>query len=254
METVNKYVNAASNAVWGENSPEAQKSATNYNEEPISGVQGTGRPTDPYDGGNQQPGHIPTEGNTAPQDPFLGKHSTPQGGTATTHADPSTSKAPENVDVPFSTPKGAGTGLSAGTDDYEHRGSAAKPVSGGSTATGSVADQTGSGSSGTEQRSTGAGAGAGVSQSGEGAAQGSGSRSDEAQSGEEQGREALGGGEDGKKGEDQEIPRFGASQEASKEALEGPQGPAPKSAADFENEAKRKSVATGAAGAKGMLF
>lgn len=50
METVNKYVNAASTMIWGEdNSPQAQQ----HGEEPISGVQGRGRATDPYDAGNR---------------------------------------------------------------------------------------------------------------------------------------------------------------------------------------------------------
>lgn len=50
METVNKYVNAASTVIWGENSsPQAQQ----HGEEPLSGVQGQGSATDPYDGGNR---------------------------------------------------------------------------------------------------------------------------------------------------------------------------------------------------------
>lgn len=50
METVNKYVNAASTVIWGgDNSPQAQQ----HGEEPISGVQGRGRATDPYDAGNR---------------------------------------------------------------------------------------------------------------------------------------------------------------------------------------------------------
>jgi hypothetical protein len=50
METVNRYVSAASNVIWGENgSPQAQQ----HGEEPISGVQGKGQATDPYDGGNR---------------------------------------------------------------------------------------------------------------------------------------------------------------------------------------------------------
>lgn len=55
METVNKYVSAASTALWGDNnSPNAQQIAEQHGEEPISGVQGTGAPTDPYDAGNRQ--------------------------------------------------------------------------------------------------------------------------------------------------------------------------------------------------------
>ncbi|KAJ5250284.1 hypothetical protein N7489_000694 [Penicillium chrysogenum] len=64
METVNRYVSAASNVIWGENgSPQAQQ----HGEEPISGVQGKGQATDPYDGGNrdEQPGAIQSDVNTA---------------------------------------------------------------------------------------------------------------------------------------------------------------------------------------------
>ncbi|KAJ5479453.1 hypothetical protein N7530_004962 [Penicillium desertorum] len=65
METVNRYVSAVSNVIWGENgSPHAQQ----HGEEPISGVQGKGQATDPYDGGNrdEQPGAIQSDVNTAP--------------------------------------------------------------------------------------------------------------------------------------------------------------------------------------------
>lgn len=70
METVNKYVNAASTVIWGDsNSPQSQQ----HGEEPISGVQGRGRATDPYDAGNrdEQPGAIQSDVNTAPQHPII---------------------------------------------------------------------------------------------------------------------------------------------------------------------------------------
>ncbi|KZN88208.1 hypothetical protein EN45_067790 [Penicillium chrysogenum] len=72
METVNRYVSAASNVIWGENgSPQAQQ----HGEEPISGVQGKGQATDPYDGGNrdEQPGAIQSDVNTAPLGSMLKK-------------------------------------------------------------------------------------------------------------------------------------------------------------------------------------
>lgn len=50
METVNKYVNAASTVIWGDNN---SLQAQQHGEEPISGVQGRGRATDPYDAGNR---------------------------------------------------------------------------------------------------------------------------------------------------------------------------------------------------------
>jgi hypothetical protein len=111
------------------------------------------------------------------------------------------------VDIPFSTPKGAGTGLSASTGN--NSSSTAKPISSG--ATGSIDDN----SSTQEQRSIG------TSQSGEG------------------------------EGESSEAPRPARAQEASKEALQGPQGPAPKAAEDFANESKGKKPAGG--DVKGMF-
>jgi hypothetical protein len=54
METVNKYVNAASNAIWGQDStPSATQTVQQHGEEPLSGVQGKGDTTDPYDAGNR---------------------------------------------------------------------------------------------------------------------------------------------------------------------------------------------------------
>ncbi|OQE94447.1 hypothetical protein PENNAL_c0004G06198 [Penicillium nalgiovense] len=77
METVNRYVSAASNVIWGENgSPHAQQ----HGEEPVSGVQGKGQATDPYDGGNrdEQPGAIQSDVNTAPLGSMLKSHSKSQ--------------------------------------------------------------------------------------------------------------------------------------------------------------------------------
>ncbi|KAJ5120374.1 uncharacterized protein N7515_009762 [Penicillium bovifimosum] len=219
METVSQYVKSASNVIWGENTPEGQRLAAQQSEEPISG-------------NTEQPGTIPTEGgNTAPQEPILSNKHTPQGGTSTTHADPSTAKSTDNVDVPFSTPAGAGTSLSTSTGDHVHGSStstakptsAAKPVSGGGSAvpTGSVEDDVGA----KEQRGT-----------------------DTVQSGKDEAQSSAGASKsegEGKKDEG-EARHFANPQGASEEALKGPQGPAPKVAEDFEKESKRKSVGIGA--------
>jgi hypothetical protein len=54
METVNKYVHAASNAIWGQDgTPNATQTTQQHGEEPLSGVQGSGDATDPYDAGNR---------------------------------------------------------------------------------------------------------------------------------------------------------------------------------------------------------
>lgn len=62
METVNKVVNAASTAIWGEGNNNNQ-STQPHGEEPISGVQGKGAANDPYDAGNrdEQPSAPTTE-------------------------------------------------------------------------------------------------------------------------------------------------------------------------------------------------
>lgn len=53
MEAVNKVINTASNAIWGETSTQAQDTASQEHDEPISGVQGKGDASDPYDAGNR---------------------------------------------------------------------------------------------------------------------------------------------------------------------------------------------------------
>lgn len=49
METINRAFDSASHAIWGETHPEHQQ----HGEEPLSGVQGQGKATDPYDAGNR---------------------------------------------------------------------------------------------------------------------------------------------------------------------------------------------------------
>lgn len=69
METINKALDSASHAIWGETHPQHQE------QEPLSGVQGKGKVTDPYDAGNRdiQPGAPSTDVATAatPAEPQL---------------------------------------------------------------------------------------------------------------------------------------------------------------------------------------
>ncbi|KGO67638.1 hypothetical protein PITC_064010 [Penicillium italicum] len=124
METVNKYVNAASTAIWGENgTPQAQQ----HGEEPISGVQGKGRVTDPYDAGNrdEQPGAIQSDVNTAPQHPVLDNK--PQATEVTSITTP---HAPTSISACTSvTPALPITGNPAETSESEVN----RPISSGST-------------------------------------------------------------------------------------------------------------------------
>ncbi|EKV05623.1 Solid-state culture expressed protein (Aos23), putative [Penicillium digitatum] len=180
METVNKYVNSASTVIWGENgSPQTQQ----HGEEPISGVQGKGCVTDPYDGGNrdEQPGAIQSDVNTAPQYPiFYNKRSKSQGKEITS----------------ITTPH-APTSISACTSVTP-----ALPISSGSTEASRSKDDNSS-SSNREQRS--------ISQVEGGASS--------------------------------ESPHPSRPQDVSKEALQGPQGPAPRPAEDFEKEYRGKKSA-----------
>ncbi|KAK4861041.1 hypothetical protein LT330_003957 [Penicillium expansum] len=190
METVNKYVNAASTVIWGENSsPQAQQ----HGEEPLSGVQGQGSATDPYDGGNrdEQPGAIKSDVNTAPQHPILSNK--PQRTEVTSITTP---HAPLSISACTSvTPALPITGDSTEASESKEN----KPISSGSTeASGSNDDN--SSSSTKEQRS--------ISQ-----AEG---------------------------GESSEAAGTAGSHDVSKEALKGPQGPAPRPAEDFEKEYRGK--------------
>jgi hypothetical protein len=53
MDAVNKVVNAATAALWGDGST-AQQQTTPHGEEPIAGVQGKGNFNDPFDAGNRE--------------------------------------------------------------------------------------------------------------------------------------------------------------------------------------------------------
>ncbi|PYH73110.1 uncharacterized protein BO88DRAFT_332224 [Aspergillus vadensis CBS 113365] len=70
METINRTFNNASNALWNEihpnQTPDGQLNQQ-HGDEPLSGIQGKGTATDPYDAGNrdEQPGAPRTKDNTA---------------------------------------------------------------------------------------------------------------------------------------------------------------------------------------------
>lgn len=66
MDTVHKVVDAASKAIWGETTDQQKGQQA---EEPVSGAQGKGTATDPYDGGNreEQPGAPRITENTGPK-------------------------------------------------------------------------------------------------------------------------------------------------------------------------------------------
>lgn len=64
METVKKVIDSASSTVWGVSSTEQQQQhqqqqqqqqeEVQHGDEPLSGIQGQGTATDPYDAGNRE--------------------------------------------------------------------------------------------------------------------------------------------------------------------------------------------------------
>jgi len=52
MDSVNKAMNTASHVIWGDNNDQSQRAEQSH-EEPLSGVQGKGIISDPYDAGNR---------------------------------------------------------------------------------------------------------------------------------------------------------------------------------------------------------
>ncbi|KAJ5312559.1 hypothetical protein PENANT_c007G04109 [Penicillium antarcticum] len=229
METVNKYVSAASNAIWGEDSSSSNPHNLQHGEEPISGVQGKGGATDPYDAGNreEQPGAINVDGNTAPQEPKLGgKQQTFEEAALTSVPAPTKSALDSNNTTGVIDPNAsigkpitgseANTSSSIGAGVLDPTASLAKPLSGTNTSTAPVSAEA-------TQPLPDEGAGS------------SSGPTDTAPSTKEQRSTAetdFATSESTNKGE--------SHASASAEALKGPQGPAPKSAEDFEKETKRK--------------
>ncbi|KAJ5399969.1 hypothetical protein N7465_010458 [Penicillium sp. CMV-2018d] len=188
METVNKYVNAASTVIWGDNN---SLQAQQHGEEPISGVQGRGRATDPYDAGNrdEQPGAIQSDVNTAPQHPIIdNKPQETEVTSITTPRAPTSISACTSVTPALSISGDPTEATEASTESKEN-----KPISSGYTES----------SYNQEQRST---------------------------------SQAEGG-------QSSDAPHPAHTQEVSKEALQGPQGPAPRPVEDFEKEYRRKKPA-----------
>ncbi|RAH46379.1 uncharacterized protein BO95DRAFT_463146 [Aspergillus brunneoviolaceus CBS 621.78] len=96
METLNRTFNNATTALWNEFQPGEQQQLQPHGDEPLSGIQGKGTATDPYDGGNRddQPGAPRTNANTAViPEPLVSVTGT----SAHDHA--KNPKSPSNADV-----------------------------------------------------------------------------------------------------------------------------------------------------------
>lgn len=172
METVSRVINTASNAIWGEGS--RQQTTGQEHDEPISGVQGAGGATDPYDAGNreEQPEAPATDTNTAPQDPKLSGQAKNANSAEASTGSTTENSQPNVAAGGSSSSKSAGSNPASSGGDKEQRGE-----------------------------------------------------------GEKSQHESQ---------PERSVEAVMADHHVSKEALQGPQGPAPKTAEEFEKDSKRK--------------
>ncbi|OGE57741.1 hypothetical protein PENARI_c001G03956 [Penicillium arizonense] len=244
MDTVNKYVNAASTAIWGESGSSSTQQNLQHGEEPISGVQGKGAATDPYDAGNreEQPGAVNADGNTAPQEPNLGgKQQTFEEAALTSVPTPAKSTLDNNnttgvIDPNASiaepiTGNNTNTTSSTGTGVIDPNASIAKPITGNNTSTAATSAEA-------TQPLPGLGAGSSSEPS---------NRTDNTTPTKEQRstpetQQGDSSNSTGNAAASESAPKGNSHSHASEEALKGPQGPAPKSAEEFMKEKRKGSV------------
>lgn len=239
MDAVNRALDSASHAIWGETHPQHQQ----HGEEPLSGVQGRGTATDPYDAGNRED---PTGNNSSPLSPAINEEVESQLGSGP--ADGSTGFASANIPSAATADEPSyGTDLSALDSALnrsripEGRRIGSNPLG---TGEGDMEATTGihSGLGQAERTSInptmmmaggvgGGGALAGTSAAAaEAAGLGAGGH-DSGPSFEQRAQGAAGGGSsDGGGG------YGGRGEQHSKEALMGPQSPPPRAEYDFEKE------------------
>lgn len=239
MESVNKVISTASHAIWGDNDAQSQQAqsqqAQQSHDEPISGVQGKGFASDPFDAGNrdEQPDAPVSDANTAQQEPKLDgevQKSVPQPAASSTLDKPSTRST---ADAASST-AAADTAPSTATADAPS--SAATTGAPSSTAAAHSTSSTAAGDSSSTP------------------AEDSGVTSKAPEKEQKEQREP----EDSEKTkEQQEAGRRGTAvimqdHGVSKEALKGPQdGSAGKTAAEFEKEGKHGAKTTKSNESKG---
>ncbi|GFF34740.1 hypothetical protein IFM58399_03977 [Aspergillus lentulus] len=259
MESVQKAVRDAAdglrNLAFGPQ--QVTEAATQHGEEPVSGVQGRGTPTDPYDAGNrdEQPGAPQTQDNTAvipeplesitpietkPTDVSSAQSTSDQGpgagaGAGLTTAlpvapQPSSTPAQEKSQSQSTTPN---TNLESGSGPGNPTVDEPSPAQEQSNPTASSADtttSTGSSSSSNNNAPT---------------------QSEPEKPAPEQRSQAMPDGdsssqqkEDGGVPGDVERAPPATTQQVSVEALKGPQGPAPRDAYEFEKEMDGKPSKT----------
>ncbi|CAI7675349.1 unnamed protein product [Penicillium manginii] len=211
METVTKVVHAASTAIWGEGND--SQSTQQHGEEPISGVQGKGAANDPYDAGNRdEPASLHTKHTHLSSKDFQLTFASPEQPSAPfTEIDPIAQEPTLDYKSQTLDAKTDATSTAAPDLNSTTAVTLPKPTE---TPTSNAQTQ----SLATEQRST--------------------DNTDKLQPTE---NAAAAGGSGSGSGNSNSS--GSAKQGVSKEALEGPQGPAPTPASEFEDEAKGKKPA-----------
>ncbi|KAJ5629727.1 hypothetical protein N7528_003384 [Penicillium herquei] len=218
MEAVNRVVNAASTAIWGEDYTHPKDIP--HSDEPVAGVQGKGLANDPYDAGNreEQPGApSPDVGNTAPQEPKLdGK---PLNSTVIEPSKPETASG-------FAVAGSSGSGSVYSESPKTSRAQTLEQRNNAEPGAALVSPASEPTSPSASKKET--------------------TEAAEAESNEHNINSDESAFESESNGQENGTPMQSHSQaedphhQVSKEALEGPQGPAPRSAEEFEKEAKEK--------------
>jgi hypothetical protein len=277
METINRALDSASHAIWGETHPQHQQ----HGEEPLSGVQGQGKATDPYDAGNRdvQPDAPSTRSPTAttpasqkksvldptgrssePLSPAISEDADPQVGG---YPRPGTGNGFKSAGLASGVPDEPGLDADPVLDGVEPKSQSQNQGMANATGVPEGEQRTvmGNNPPGLNSRASmgpglgamgdpgtsvaGAGAGAGVG----GGAAAAGSTAGRGGSSTSQATEqrAGSGGSDG--GDSQNV-QYGkpTGNGASEEALKGPQGPPPREKYEFEKEMEGKPASKGVGG------
>ncbi|KAJ6005958.1 hypothetical protein N7451_003902 [Penicillium sp. IBT 35674x] len=224
MDTVNRYVSAASTALWGENT-EPKNENVAHGDEPVSGVQGKGLVNDPYDAGNrdEQPDAPKSYVNTVTQQPDLGGiplmktdpsvEDTTFGAVnvaGASGAGPSDSSIPKLADTQASEQRGTEESAVPKTQEL---GNKDQDTAESKTVESKTADSKLAQNNITENKTD-------VGNTAE-------NKTNTAESNENETND--------------ELPAPPHNKDVSEEALKGPQGPAPKPAEQFEKEEKNKA-------------
>ncbi|KAJ5527312.1 Solid-state culture expressed protein (Aos23) [Penicillium frequentans] len=218
MDTINQYVSAASTALWGENA-ESKNENVAHGDEPISGVQGKGMASDPYDAGNrdEQPDAPKSDVNTVAQEPELG-------GIPLMKADPSVGDTTFGA---VSVPGASGSGPSDSSIPKLAETQAAEQRSTNENAVPKIQEL------GTQDQDTAESKTAESKLAEKNITENKTAESNMAE-------DKVDTAKINEAEKNDELPAPPHNKDASEEALKGPQGPAPKPAEQFEKEEKNK--------------